>query len=55
MTALCNQPEAIALDFGDDQSRYLYLMLILCSLQMFVLLLFLGHRHKAAGMEIKLN
>ena len=24
MTALCNQPEAIASDLSDDQSRYLY-------------------------------
>jgi len=23
VTALCNQPEAFALDLGDDQSRYL--------------------------------
>ena len=24
VTVLCNQPEAFALDVGDDQSRYLY-------------------------------
>ena len=26
VTALCNQPEAFALDIGDDQSRYWLLM-----------------------------
>ena len=28
VTALCNQPEAFASDFGDNQSRYLLLIIL---------------------------